>query len=88
MSFALDGPVVLAGAGKMGAALLAGWIERGLRPRDVNIQDPNLAGEAAELVRKHGLTVVSDLGSMASPPSIIVVAVKPQMMDAVFPPLA
>ena len=88
MSFALDGPVVLAGAGKMGAALLAGWIERGLQPRDVIIQDPNLAGEAAELVRKHGLTVVPDLGSLASPPSVIVVAVKPQMMDAVFPPLA
>ena len=88
MSFALDGPVVLAGAGKMGAALLAGWIERGLQPRDVVIQDPNLAGDAIELARKHGLTVVPELAPLASRPSVIVVAVKPQMMDAVFPPLA
>jgi pyrroline-5-carboxylate reductase len=88
MSFALDGPVVLAGAGKMGAALLAGWIERGLQPRDVIIQDPNLAGDAAELVRKYGLKVVPDLGSLTSPPSVIVIAVKPQVTDAVFPPLA
>ena len=29
-SFALDGPIVLAGAGKMGTALLSGWLARGL----------------------------------------------------------
>ena len=32
-SFALDGPIVLAGAGKMGTALLSGWLDRGLEAR-------------------------------------------------------
>lgn len=88
MSLKLDGPVVLAGAGKMGAALLAGWIARGLQPRDVIVQEPNLAGDAAELQRQHGFSAVANLEDLPSPPSVIVVAVKPQAMDAVFPELA
>ncbi len=40
-----NGSVVLAGAGKMGAAMLAGWLERGLDPARVIIQEPHLAGE-------------------------------------------
>jgi pyrroline-5-carboxylate reductase len=52
------------------------------------VQEPNLTGEAAELAHKHSLTVVPQLGSLVSPPSVIVVAVKPQAMDAVFPALA
>ncbi|ADJ24296.1 pyrroline-5-carboxylate reductase [Hyphomicrobium denitrificans ATCC 51888] len=88
MSFKLDGPVVLAGAGKMGAALLAGWIARGLQPRDVIVQEPNLAGDAAELQRQHGFSAVANLEDLPSPPSVIVVAVKPQAMDSVFPELA
>jgi pyrroline-5-carboxylate reductase len=88
MSFVLDGPVVLAGAGKMGTALLSGWIERGLAARDIILQEPNLGGDAAELAGKHGLTVVPALASLPSPPSVIVVAVKPQVMDTALPPLA
>jgi pyrroline-5-carboxylate reductase len=87
-SLALDGPVVLAGAGKMGAALLSGWLGRGLRSRDIIIQEPGLAGDAAELVSEHGIAVVPSLASLPSPPSVIVVAVKPQLMESVFPPLA
>jgi pyrroline-5-carboxylate reductase len=88
MSFRLDGPVVLAGAGKMGAALLAGWLVRGLAASDVTVQDPNLSAAAADLQREHGFSVVPELGELPSPPSVIVAAVKPQAMDAVFPALA
>ena len=49
MSLKFDGPVLLAGAGKMGAAMLSGWLAQGLSPADVIIQEPSLAGEAAEL---------------------------------------
>jgi pyrroline-5-carboxylate reductase len=86
--FELNGPVVLAGAGKMGAALLAGWLERGLKPRDILIQEPNLSGEAADLVRRHTIAAVPTFASLRAAPSVIVVAVKPQAMDTVFPPLA
>jgi pyrroline-5-carboxylate reductase len=87
-ALALDGPIVLAGAGKMGAALLSGWLGRGLGSRDIIVQEPNLAGDAAELAAKHGIAVVPSLPSLPFPPSAIVVAVKPQAMEAVFPPLA
>jgi pyrroline-5-carboxylate reductase len=88
MSFRLDGPVVLAGAGKMGAAMLSGWIARGLRPGDVIVQEPNIAGAAADLQRQHGFAAVPSLEALPRPPSVIVVAVKPQAMEAVFPALA
>ena len=85
---ALDGPVVLAGAGKMGTALLSGWLGRGLEPRNVIIQEPNLAGEAAKLVSEHGITAVPAILALPSTPSVILVAVKPQAMDSLLPSLA
>lgn len=88
MSLKLDGSVVLAGAGKMGAAMLAGWLENGLDPASVVIQEPQLSGAALELAQKHGITSQSVLEVQSRPPAVIVVAVKPQMMDDVFPALA
>lgn len=88
MSLQFDGPVLLAGAGKMGAAMLSGWLARGLSPRDVLIQEPQLAGEAAELAAKHGITVSAAFESLPAAPAVIIAAVKPQVMDQVFAPLA
>lgn len=88
MSFLLDGPVLLAGAGKMGAAMLSGWLARGLDPSQVVIQEPSLSGEAAALAEKHGICTASSIETLDTPPSVIVAAVKPQVMDQVFPPLA
>lgn len=88
MSLKLDGSVVLAGAGKMGAAMLAGWLERGLDPSSVIIQEPHLSGAALELAQKHGIASKPVLEAQSSPPAVIVVAVKPQVMDDVFPALA
>ena len=85
---ALDGPVVLAGAGKMGTALLSGWLDRGLEARNVVIQEPNLSGEAAKLVSEHGITAVPSILALPSPPSVILMAVKPQTMNSVLPSLA
>lgn len=88
MSLHFDGPVLLAGAGKMGAAMLSGWLARGLSPRDVLIQEPQLAGEAAELAAKHGIKVSPSFESLPAWPAVIIAAVKPQVMEQVFPPLA
>ncbi|WP_423415202.1 pyrroline-5-carboxylate reductase [Hyphomicrobium sp. B1] len=88
MSLKLDGSVVLAGAGKMGAAMLAGWLERGLDPAQVIIQEPQLSGAALELAQKHGIASQPVLEPQSTPPAVIVVAVKPQVMDDVFPALA
>jgi pyrroline-5-carboxylate reductase len=88
MSLKLNGSVVLAGAGKMGAALLTGWLERGLDAASIIIQDPNLGGATRDLAEEQRIEVVSSLAPLAEPPAVIVVAVKPQVMDDVFPTLA
>ena len=41
----LDAPLLLVGAGKMGGALLSGWIARGLDPSQVIVVDPAPAAE-------------------------------------------
>lgn len=88
MSLKMTGSVVLAGAGKMGAALLAGWLDRGLDPAQVIIQEPKLAGAALDLAQRYGIRCVSQLEPQEVAPAVIVVAVKPQVIDEVFPALA
>jgi pyrroline-5-carboxylate reductase len=88
MSLKLNGSVVLAGAGKMGAALLAGWLDRGIDPARVIVQEPHLSGAMLDLAQKHGIKTVSRLEPRTAPPAVLVVAVKPQAMDEVFPTLA
>jgi pyrroline-5-carboxylate reductase len=88
MSLEVNGPVVLAGAGKMGTALLAGWLDSGIAARNLLVQEPNLTGAAQALVSKHGIEVAPNVSSLPTPPAVIVVAVKPQTIDEVFPALA
>ncbi len=87
MSLGIDGPVVLAGAGKMGAALMQGWLARGLAPSSIIVQDPALSAEAAEQIRKSGIRAEAAIAHLVTAPSVIVVAVKPQAMDHVLPAL-
>ena len=88
MSLVLNGTVVLAGAGKMGAAMLTGWLARGLDPKSIIIQDPALSSDAAELARKHGIRTEAIISRLETAPAVIIAAVKPQVMDQVFAPLA
>jgi pyrroline-5-carboxylate reductase len=88
MTLELDGPLLLAGAGNMGHALLAGWLERGLDPARIIVQDPAPPPRAKALLDKHGIAVHARIASLPEPPAVLMVAVKPQVMDEVFPPLA
>jgi pyrroline-5-carboxylate reductase len=87
MTFKLHGPLVLAGAGNMGGALLAGWLANGLDPRLVKVQDPSPPPAMQALLDQHGIASVPSL-KLSKPPSVLLMAVKPQAMDKVFPPLA
>lgn len=78
--------VVLAGCGNMGFAMLQGWIAAGaLKAQDAFVVEPNesLRARAAEL----GVTAAADTDALPADlaPALIVVAVKPQAMDAVLP---
>ena len=88
MTLKIDGTLLLAGAGNMGAALLAGWLERGLDPAHILVQDPAPPPPAKALLDRHGIAAQAVVGALTEPPAVIVVAVKPQVMDEVFPPLA
>jgi pyrroline-5-carboxylate reductase len=88
MTLKIDGSLLLAGAGNMGAALLAGWLERGLEPKRVLIQDPSPPPATRKLLTRYGLTASASLPPLPAPPAVIVLAVKPQIMDEVFPALA
>ena len=73
----ITGPIVLAGAGKMGGAMLTGWLARGLDPKSVAVIEPHPAAEISALVTK-GVRLnpqAKDVGGAAT----LVVALKPQM---------
>lgn len=87
-----DAPLVLVGCGKMGGALLKGWIVGGLDPAAVRIVEPDAAhihrdfrGDQA-LSADAVVSAASDLPAGLKP-SIIVLAVKPQVMDDALAPL-
>jgi len=86
----LDGPLILAGAGKMGGAMLTGWLAGGLDPALVRVQDPGPPPEIRDLLARHGIKWAPELkaADLPAPPSVILAAVKPQVMDDVFPALA
>ncbi|MCO6361957.1 pyrroline-5-carboxylate reductase [Paracoccus sp. 08] len=65
--------LVLVGCGRMGGAMLQGWLARGLDAGAVTVIDPNLAPEWQD----RGLRVNADL---PADPAVVVLAVKPQMM--------
>ena len=79
-------PRILVGCGKMGGALLAGWIERGADPTDLIVIEP--AQEAAVAVRAaHGVRVEAAPGALApdTAPEVVIFAVKPQGLDDIAP---
>jgi pyrroline-5-carboxylate reductase len=78
----LEGPLLLVGCGKMGGAMLAGWLDRGLDPAETHVVEPNKAvlGPQADRIRNHH----ADMSSLPAKlsPRTVVLAVKPQMMAA------
>ena len=78
----LDGELLLIGCGKMGGALLEGWLARGLAPGHVVVVEPD-HGVGQALARR-GLRHAGELGGVGElNPAVVLLAVKPQMMDGV-----
>ena len=87
MSESGAGPILLVGAGRMGSALLKGWLAQGIAPSRIFVQEPSPAGEVAALIRDAGIGM-GDPPILPGAPAVMVLAVKPQAMDDVLPPLA
>ena len=81
------GPILLVGCGKMGAALLDGWIGAGVAAGEVAVVEPAPAMAGAARAA-HGVAVVDGIDALdpAFAPRIVVLAVKPQVMADVAPP--
>jgi len=76
-----DRGLVLLGCGKMGSAMLAGWLAGGLPAGAVWVIDP----APSDWVKDQGVHINADLPQN---PAIVIVAVKPQMMGDALPSLA
>ncbi|WP_341368892.1 pyrroline-5-carboxylate reductase [Yoonia sp. BS5-3] len=70
--------LVLLGCGRMGSAMLKGWLRNGLPPAAVWVIDPN----PSDWLKAQGVNMGGDLPEN---PAIAIVAVKPQMMTAALP---
>ncbi len=88
MTLHLDGPLLLAGAGNMGYALLSGWLEGGLDPARVIVQEPAPQPRVKAELDARGIRVEDHIDALPEPPAVLLVAVKPQVMDEVLPQLA
>ncbi len=77
-------PLLLIGCGKMGGAMLAGWLEQGLSPETV-VVEPQGAAAFADRVRV--VHAVADI-PIGFAPAAVILAVKPQQSGNVLPALA
>lgn len=76
--------LVLVGCGKMGGALLDGWLKLGLEPTALVVLDPNLPHEREAQLAALGAAIEPDV---PAPADVVLIAVKPQVMDVVLPAL-
>ena len=82
-----SGRLVLIGAGKMGTAMLQGWLEAGVTGDQVTIFDPAPPPETMAVIAQHSIAHNPPLDSVDGVEAILV-AVKPQMVDEVLPAMA
>jgi pyrroline-5-carboxylate reductase len=77
--------LVLVGCGKMGGALLEGWLDRGIEGAGITVVEPN-AGALSGATQR-GVVVVPSAEAISADrrPDVVAFAVKPQMMDAAAP---
>ncbi|GGL59958.1 pyrroline-5-carboxylate reductase [Wenxinia marina] len=72
--------LVLLGCGRMGSAMLAGWLERGLPPSSVTVIDPG----PSDWLSSRGVRLNE---ALPDDPAVALIAVKPQMMGEALPAL-
>jgi len=70
----IAGTIALAGAGKMGGAMLTGWLAQGLDAKRVVVFEPAPSAEIAALAARGARLNPKDAGAI----STLVIAVKPQ----------
>jgi pyrroline-5-carboxylate reductase len=75
------------GGGNMAEAILKGLIARGQEPQSLIVGEP-VAERRDSLKRQYGIEVTDDNVSVVETADVVVLAIKPQMVDTVVPGLA
>jgi pyrroline-5-carboxylate reductase len=73
-----DKTILLVGAGRMGGALLTGWLARGIGP--VTVVEPTPSPALKKLAARKAVTLVAAPSQVKSRPGVCVVAIKPQIL--------
>lgn len=82
---AFPSSTLLFGAGKMGGAMLEGWLAQGLPPHSLTVIDPMPSDGLKALAAQHGFAL--NPAAPKGPFAVIVLAIKPQMLEAAAPKL-
>ena len=77
---ALPASLILAGCGKMGGAMLEGWVRMGLRGDAVTVLDPHASPALVAFCDQHDIGLNPSVGSYGAP-EVLVLGIKPQMLD-------
>lgn len=77
----LPSSLILIGAGKMGGAMLEGWIRLGMKGEALTVIDPNASPILVALCEQHGISLNPSLSSLG-PAEVVVLGIKPQMLDS------
>ncbi len=78
--------LLLVGAGKMGGAMLKGWLNAELNPNGIYVQDPFIAADMQTFLDKNNIAYGNAAPAVFNP-EVIILAVKPQMMPKILPQL-
>ena len=78
--------VLLIGAGRMGSALLKGWLNRGIK--SIAVVEPKPSAGLRKLARAKKIALFAAPSQVQRKPSVCVVAIKPQVLKGEAPLLA
>ncbi|MEE1609680.1 pyrroline-5-carboxylate reductase [Microvirga sp. CF3016] len=80
----LPSSLILVGAGKMGGSMLEGWLKVGMKPEGVTVLEPRPSEEMTQFCRTKGISLNPPDPAAAD---VLVLAIKPQMLDEAAPAL-
>jgi pyrroline-5-carboxylate reductase len=79
-------PILLVGAGRMGSALLKGWLKTGVK--SIAVVEPKPSAQLRKLAKAKKIALFAAPSQAKKSPSVCVVAIKPQVLKGEAPALA
>ncbi|WP_341760179.1 pyrroline-5-carboxylate reductase [Candidatus Endowatersipora endosymbiont of Watersipora subatra] len=81
-SFSCSINICLVGAGHMGGAMLSRWLADGYEAKNITVIDPNPSSNISRIIQEHGVVHFKNLVDIPHP-DIIVIAIKPQIIESI-----